>query len=232
MTTQPGTNTPHAERTRVRRHPERGVYEQETIAAILDEALYCHVGFTVNGQPYVLPTIHARVGNDLYIHGAAASRMLGAMAEGVPVCVTATLLDGLVLARSVFSHSMNYRSAVILGVAADVADEAEKNAALEAIVEHVVPGRWREARHPSTVELRSTRVLKVPLDEASAKVRTGGPKDASDDLRLPVWAGVIPLALVPGAPIPDAQLSPEIAEPDYVRGYRVEGRRASAFRRK
>lgn len=213
------------ERTRVRRHPERGVYEREAIDAILDEALYCHVGFAVDGQSYVLPTIHARVGSDLYVHGAAASRMLGAMAGGVPVCVTATLLDGLVLARCVFSHSMNYRSVAILGVATDVVDDAEKLAALEAIVEHVVPGRWREARHPTEVELRSTRVLRLPLDEAAAKVRTGGPRDAADDLRLEVWAGVIPLSLVPGPPIPDARLAPGIAAPDYVRRYRVERRR-------
>ena len=188
-----------SERNRVKRHPERGVYEREAIAAILDEALFCHVGFVVDGQPFVIPTIHARAGDVLYLHGSTACRMLRTVGEGVDVCVTATLLDGLVLARSVYNHSMNYRSAVVLGRARAVDDADEKLAALEAIVEHVVPGRWQDARLPNEKELKATSVLALPLDEASAKVRSGPPKDFDDDVELPIWAGVIPLSLVAGA---------------------------------
>jgi len=186
------------ERTRVRRHPERGVYEREAIAAILDEALICHVGFVVDAQPFVIPTIHARAGDVLYLHGSPASRMLRTLSEGVDVCVTATLLDGLVLARSVYNHSMNYRSAVVLGRARVLDDAVEKLVALEAIVEHVVPGRWEDARQPNKKELAATNVLALGLDEASAKIRTGPPKDFDDDVELPIWAGVIPLRLVAG----------------------------------
>ena len=218
-------NTPTTGRTKVRRHPERGHYDRGAIDAILDEALICHVGFVVEGQPYVIPTIHARLGDRVYLHGSAASRMLGTLRGGVPVCLTVTLLDGLVLARSGFNHSMNYRSVVVLGTATEVTDEAEKLAGLEAIVEHVVPGRWADARRPTETEMRSTRVLQMPLDEASAKIRTGPPKDDADDLGLDVWAGVIPLRLVPGVPIPDPALAAGAAVPAYVRSYRVEGRR-------
>jgi nitroimidazol reductase NimA-like FMN-containing flavoprotein (pyridoxamine 5'-phosphate oxidase superfamily) len=186
-------------RNRVKRHPERGVYEREAIAAILDEALFCHVGFVVEGQPFVIPTIHARAGDVLYLHGSTASRMVRTLAEGVDVCVTATLLDGLVLARAVINHSMNYRSAVVLGRARVVDDAEEKLAALETIVEHIVPGRWQDARLPNEKELKATSVLALPLDEASAKVRSGPPKDFDADVELPIWAGVIPLSLVPGA---------------------------------
>ena len=216
---------PVTERVRVRRHPERGRYEREAVDAILDEALYCHLGFVVDGQPYVIPTIHARVGDDVYVHGAAASRMLRQVAEGVPVCLTATLLDGVVLARSVFSHSMNYRSVVVLGLAVDVTDLDEKLAALRAVVEHVVPGRWREARHPTPAELDATRVLRLPLTEASAKIRSGPPKDAAADLTLPVWAGELPLTLRAGRPAAAPGLRPEVAVPGYLQGYDPHERR-------
>jgi nitroimidazol reductase NimA-like FMN-containing flavoprotein (pyridoxamine 5'-phosphate oxidase superfamily) len=191
--------------TRVRRHPERGVYERDAIAAILDEALFCHVGFVVDGQPFVIPMIHARAGVVLYLHGSTASRMLRTLAEGVDVCVTATLLDGLVLARSVYNHSMNYRSAVVLGRARMVDDADEKLSALETIVEHVVPGRWQDARLPNEKELAATSVLALGLDKASAKVRSGPPKDFDDDVELPIWAGVIPLRLVAGAAETESQ---------------------------
>lgn len=216
---------PVTERVRLRRHPERGRYEREAVYAILDEALYCHLGFVVDGQPYVIPTIHARVGDDVYVHGAAASRMLLRIAEGVLVCLTATILDGLVLARSVFSHSMNYRSAVVLGTATDVTDPDEKMAALRAVVEHVVPGRWREARHPTASELAATRVLRLPLAEASAKVRTGPPKDPADDVALDVWAGELPLTLRAGRPLAAPDLRSGIAVPEYLAESRVNGGR-------
>ena len=187
------------DRTKVRRHPERGVYDREPIDAILDEALICHVGFVVDGQPFVIPTIHARAGDVLYLHGSPASRMLRTLRDGVDVCVTATLLDGIVLARSVYNHSLNYRSAVVLGRAREVVAADEKLAALETIVEHMVPGRWSDARQPTQGELDGTTVLALALDEASAKVRTGPPSDFDRDMDLPVWAGVIPLRLEPGA---------------------------------
>jgi uncharacterized protein len=183
------------DRTRVKRHPERGVYERGPIDAILDEALICHVGFVVDGQPFVIPTIHARAGDVLYLHGSSASRMLRTVGGGVDVCVTVTLLDGIVLARSVYNHSMNYRSAVVLG-RARLLEGDEKLAALETVVEHIVPGRWAEARHPNRKELKATSVLALPLDEASAKIRTGPPTDFDEDLELPIWTGVIPLRLV------------------------------------
>jgi len=218
-------STPSTERTKVRRHPERGEYDRAAIDAILDAGLYCHVGFVDRGQPFVIPTIHARVGDLVYLHGSAASRMLGTLGGGIAACLTVTLLDGLVLARAVFSHSMNYRSVVVLGTATEVVDPAEKLAALEAIVEHVVPGRWADARLPSENDMRATRVLRMPLDEASAKIRSGPPKDAADDLGLGIWAGVIPLTLVPGAPVPDPALPTGIPVPGYAARYRVEGRR-------
>jgi nitroimidazol reductase NimA-like FMN-containing flavoprotein (pyridoxamine 5'-phosphate oxidase superfamily) len=189
----------------VRRHPERGEYDRVTIDSILDEALICHVGFVVDGQPFVIPTIHARDGDILYLHGSPASRMLRTLKGGVDVCVTATLLDGLVLARSVYNHSMNYRSAVVLGRAHEVTDTVAKLHAMECVVEHVVPGRWAEARQPNDGEIKGTTILSVALDEASAKIRTGPPKDFDEDMSLPVWAGVIPLDLRRGRPYPDEQ---------------------------
>ena len=203
------------ERTRVQRHPERGVYARETIDAILDEALICHVGFVVDGQPYVIPMIQARAGDVVYLHGSTASRLVRTLANGVDVCVTATLLDGIVLARSVYNHSMNYRSAVVLGRARPVVDPEEKLAALETIVEHMVPGRWSDARLPDRKELKATTVLALALDEASAKIRTGPPKEWDEDLDLPIWAGVIPLSLVSGAAETDASVPNGVPRPPY-----------------
>jgi len=179
---------------RVRREPERGRYDRETIDAILDEALVCHLGFEVDGQPYVIPTLHARVGDTLYVHGSAASRALRRLASDVPVCVTVTLFDGIVLAKSVFNHSVNYRSVVVFGRARRVPDE-QKADALRALTNQLVPGRWDEARRPTAQELKATWILALPLDEASAKVRTGGPQDEPEDEDLPVWAGVVPVHL-------------------------------------
>jgi nitroimidazol reductase NimA-like FMN-containing flavoprotein (pyridoxamine 5'-phosphate oxidase superfamily) len=183
------------EHLRVKREPQRGVYDRETIDAILDEALVCHLGFAVDGQPYVIPTLHARVGDLLYVHGSAASRMLRHAASDVRICVTVTLLDGLVLARSVFNHSIDYRSVVVLGTPTLVEDVVEKRKALHAFTEHIAPGRWEEARQPTDQELKATWILSVPLDEASAKIRTGPPEDEPEDLDLPVWAGVVPIHL-------------------------------------
>ncbi len=211
--------TPSA-RTFVRRHPERGAYDRETIDAILDEALFCHVGFVHEGQPFVIPTIHARAGDLLYLHGSPASRMLREIGDGIDVCVTVTLLDGLVLARSVYNHSMNYRSAVVLGRARVIEERAEKLAALEVIVEHLLPGRGADARGPNEKELAGTKVLVLPLDEASAKVRTGPPKDFDDDVDLAVWAGVIPLRLVAGPAERAPRVPDGVEAPGYVTTYR------------
>jgi uncharacterized protein len=182
------------DRTRVRREPERGRYDRETIDAILDEALFCHLGFIVDGQPYVIPTLHARRGDLVYVHGSSASRMLRHAAAGEPMCLTVTLLDGLVLAKSVFNHSIDYRSVVVLGAARQVSD-VEKVEALRLFTEHVAPGRWEEARQPTPTELKATTILALPLDEASAKVRTGPPEDEPEDADLPVWSGVVPIHL-------------------------------------
>ena len=198
----------------IRRAPQRAAYDRETIHAILDEAKICHVGFVVDGAPVVIPTIHWRDGDTLYFHGSAASRMLRTLRDGVPACVTVTLLDGLVLARSAFHHSMNYRSAVILGVAREVTGREERLQALEALVEHVVPGRSAEIRGPNEAELRQTLVLSLPIKEASAKIRTGGPIDDEEDYAMPIWAGVVPLRLTPGEPIADGGVTAEV--PDYV----------------
>jgi hypothetical protein len=211
-------------RTTVRRLPERGVYERAAIDAILDEGLICHVGFSAEGQSYVIPCVYARVGDRLYLHGSSASRMLRALAAGAPACATVTLLDGLVLARSAFHHSVNYRSVVVLGTASRVDDAEERLAALRAVVEHVAPGRWREARRPSAAELAQTLVVALPLGEASAKVRTGGPKDDAEDMELDVWAGVVPLALIAGAPVPDAGLREDIAVPAHALRYERQRR--------
>lgn len=201
----------------MKRHPERGAYDRGTIDAILDEALICHVGFVYEGQPYVIPTIHAREGDTLYLHGSPGSRMLRNLKQGIDVCVTATLLDGLVLARSVYHHSMNYRSAVVLGRAREITGGDEKLHAMKCVVEHVVQGRWEDARQPSEGELKGTTILALSLDEASAKVRSGGPKDDEEDLELDVWAGVIPLTLEPGPPIADNDLSVPVYAERYAR---------------
>ena len=192
-----------SERTRVKRLPKRGAYDRATVDAILDEALICHVGFIVDGAPVVIPTIHWRQGDLLYVHGSAASRMLRSLRDGVDACVTVTLLDGLVLARSAFHHSMNYRSVVIFGRARAVEEREEKLRALDRLVEHIHPGRGALVRGPNESELRQTLVLALPIEEASAKIRTGGPVDDAEDYALPVWAGVIPIALTRGEPIKD-----------------------------
>lgn len=182
------------DRIRVKREPHRGRYDRETIDAILDEALVCHLGFEVDGQPYVIPTLHARVGDRVYVHGSSASRMLRRLTGGAPVCLTVTLLDGIVLARSVFNHSINYRSVVLFG-SAQLVGEDEKETALHALTEQLAPGRWDEARRPTAKELKATSILALPIEEASAKVRTGPPEDEPEDLELPVWAGVVPVHL-------------------------------------
>lgn len=204
-------------RTTVKRLPKRGSYDRDTVYAILDSAFLCHVGFSSQEQTYVIPTSYGRVGENVYIHGSAASRMLRNLAEGVDVCVTVTILDGIVLARSAFHHSMNYRSVVILGRAELVADAGEKLAALQAISEQIIPGRWDDVRPPTAKELKATSVLRLPIDEASAKVRTGPPIDDDEDYKLPVWAGVLPIHLTPGEAVPDPQLDDSISVPRYVK---------------
>ena len=206
-------------RTRVIREPHRGVYDRETAYQILDQGFICHVGFAVDGQPFVIPTAYGRSGDNLYIHGSAASRMLRHLDKGVPFCLTVTLLDGLVLARSVFNHSMNYRSVVALGTATAVEDRTEKLAALQAIAEHILPGRWADSRQPSDKELKATLVLRLPINEFSAKVRTGPPIDDEEDYSFPTWAGVIPLEMVALAPIADERCDPTLPVPAYAREY-------------
>ena len=208
------------ERTKVRRLPDRGRYDSESVYGILDEAFICHVGFVVDGQPYVIPTGFARVNDTLYIHGSAASRMLRTLADGVQVCVTVTLVDGIVMARSGFHSSMNYRSVVILGRATQVEERDEKLAALAAFSEQVMPGRWKNLRETTDAELKGTLVLRLPLEEVSAKVRTGPPKDDEADYALPLWAGVVPLKLTAGNPIDDPLLPKGIEPPDYARNYK------------
>ncbi len=210
---------PVTPRTKLKRAPQRGIFERPQVYQILDEALICHMGFSIDEQPYVIPTIHARVGDRLYIHGSAASRMLRHLKQGVQACVTVTLLDGLVLARSAFHHSMNYRSVVMLGTMEEVTDLEEKSEALDAIVEQVMKGRTQEARGANAKELKATSVLVMQLEEASAKVRTGGPIDDEEDYSLPIWAGVIPTVLQPSAPIPDSRLAQDIPLPNYVQSY-------------
>jgi uncharacterized protein len=206
-------------RTRVVREAHRGVYDRETVYRILDGGFLCHVGFVADGQPFVIPTSYGRKGASLYLHGSVASRMLRHMKDGVPVCVTVTLLDGLVLARSVFNHSMNYRSVVILGKATLVEDQQEKLAALRTLSEHILPGRWNDARQPNERELRMTSVLRLPIEEFSAKVRTGPPIDDAEDYAFPAWAGVIPLEIRAGVPINDPKLDPAREAPAYARNY-------------
>ena len=206
-------------RTRVVREPHRGVYDRKTAYQILDEGFICHVGFVVDGQPFVIPTGYGRSGDNLYIHGSAASRMLRRIDEGIAVCVTVTLLDGLVLARSIFNHSMNYRSVMILGTAVAVRDTEEKLKALRLLSEHILPGRWAESRQPSEKELKATLVMQLPIEEFSAKVRQGPPIDDEEDYSFPTWAGVIPLEVVAGKPIDDARLDPERDVPAYAMSY-------------
>jgi uncharacterized protein len=210
--------TPSA-RTRVVREAQRGVYDRDIAYQILDEGFVCHVGFVVDGQPFVIPTGYGRAGDNLYIHGSAASRMLRRVDEGIAVCVTVTLLDGLVLARSIFNHSMNYRSVVILGTARAVNDPKEKLEALRLLSEHILPGRWAESRQPNERELKATLVLRLPIEEFSAKVRQGPPIDDEEDYAFSTWAGVIPLQMVAGEPIDDARLVTGITAPEYARRY-------------
>jgi nitroimidazol reductase NimA-like FMN-containing flavoprotein (pyridoxamine 5'-phosphate oxidase superfamily) len=206
-------------RTGLNRHPERGRDEQAAIDAIIDEALICHVGFVVDGYPAVIPTIHARSGSTLYLHGSPASRMLQA-APDAEVCVTITLLDGIVMARSAFNHSMNYRSVVVYGRPRLVTDPAEKMAAFEALTEHVAEGRWADARHPTPSESTATTVLALAIDEVSAKVRSGPVIDEKADLALGVWAGIVPMRMEAGEPQPDSLMPPGIPTPEYAREYR------------
>jgi len=206
-------------RTRVVREPERGVYDRDTVYRILDEGFICHVGFNLDGQPFVIPTSYGRSGDNLYIHGSAASRMLRSLDKGISVCITVTLLDGLVLARSIFNHSMNYRSVVILGTATVVQDPEEKLKALRLLSEHILPGRWADSRQPNERELKATFALRVPITEFSAKVRQGPPIDDEEDYQFKTWAGVIPLEVVAGPPIPDARSGPGIQVPAYARAY-------------
>jgi uncharacterized protein len=207
------------ERTRLVREPQRAVYDRVVAYQILDEGFICHVGFVADGQPFVIPTGYGRSGDHLYIHGSAASRMLRNLDRGVAVCVTVTLLDGIVLARSIFNHSMNYRSVVVLGTAVAVEDPAEKLKALRALSEHILPGRWAESRQPNEKELKATLVMRLPIEEFSAKVRQGPPIDDEEDYSFPTWAGVIPLQQVPGTPIDDPRLDAGRAVPEYARSY-------------
>ena len=211
-------------RTRVRRLPERGRYDRGAIDAVLDAGLVAHLGFVADGQPFVIPTLHARVEDEVFVHGSAASRTLRTLAEGFPACLTVTLLDGIVLARSVFEHSTNYRSVVVLGRATPVVDRDEKLAALEAFTEKLLPGRWSEARPPTAKELKATNVLRLPLDEASAKIRDGGPEDGdTPDAELDVWAGLVPLVVTALEPVPDPTLRAGIPVPDALLPYRRPG---------
>jgi len=207
-------------RTTVKRLAKRGQYDRETIHAIIDEALICHAGFVVDGSPVVIPTIHTRIGETLYFHGSTASRMLRSLRDGIDACVTVTLLDGLVMARSAFHHSMNYRSVVVMGKGREVVDREEKLRVLDALVEHVCAGRVRDVRAPNEAELRQTLVIAIPLAEASAKIRTGPPADDDEDYALPIWAGIIPLALTPLWPVDDERLVAGVVAPAYATGYR------------
>lgn len=207
------------ERTQLRRLPVRGSHEAEVINQILDAGFLAHIGFVVNGQPFVIPTLYGREGETLFVHGSAASRMLRELSTGVPACVTVTLVDGLVLARSAFHHSMNYRSVVAFGTAKKIEDDEKKNHALRVVSDHLIRGRWDEVREPNMQELKATSVLEFAIEEASAKVRTGPPIDDDEDYALPVWAGVLPLKMVAEEPLRDAKLTYEGAVPEYVRKY-------------
>ncbi|MEQ9442297.1 MAG: pyridoxamine 5'-phosphate oxidase family protein [Cyclobacteriaceae bacterium] len=209
-------NFPKSSRNTIKRSPKRGHYDRETVYQILDAGFICHVGFTIGDQPYVIPNAYGREGDTLYLHGAIGNRLLNQLEKGIPVCVTVTHTDGIVLARSVFHHSFNYRSAVVFGTARLVAEE-EKEAALLAITEQIMKGRWDEARTPTPEELKITKVLAVTIEEASAKIRTGPPKDDEADYELPIWAGVLPLQMVAGEPIPDPAMKASLSLPDSVR---------------
>jgi nitroimidazol reductase NimA-like FMN-containing flavoprotein (pyridoxamine 5'-phosphate oxidase superfamily) len=200
------TTTP-SDASQVRRHPERAAYDAETVHAILDAATIAHVGFVVEGRPFVIPMLYGRVGDVVYLHGSVASRLQRTLPRGVETCLTATIVDGLVLARSAFHHSMNYRSVVVTGLATTVTGD-EKLVGLRAISEHLLPGRWDESRPPNDVEVRQTSVLRLPIDDASAKRRTGGPLDDEEDMALPVWAGILPSRPTWGEPVPDEHLAP------------------------
>jgi uncharacterized protein len=216
--TPPTKSTPPTKRTKVRRLAERGRYDAETVEAILDEGFVCHLGLVDDGSVRVVPTAYARVGDVLYLHGAAANASLKA-SQNSEVCVTVTLVDGLVLARAAFHHSINYRSVTIFGTAAVVTDEEEKRLALDAIVEHIVPGRGVDARSPNASELKSTRVIRLPIQEASAKVRTGGPKDDEEDMDLPIWAGVVPIYMATDPPLAEDALPEGLKVPEYASQY-------------
>jgi nitroimidazol reductase NimA-like FMN-containing flavoprotein (pyridoxamine 5'-phosphate oxidase superfamily) len=213
------TEYEQTERTRIYRKPGRGSYDRELVHSILDEALTCHVGFVQDGQPFVIPTIHARVGEVIYLHGAKGNRMLKALTDGTPCCVTVTLVDELVLARAALHHSLNYRSVMVLGTAGEVTDPAEKEAALHAVVEHIAPGRPEEIRGADETDLKSTRVLSMPIEEASAKVRTGPPIDEEADLQLPHWAGQLPLTQGTGEAVPAPDLAGDPAVPDSIKSW-------------
>jgi len=210
-------STLKTERTRVRRIPDRGHYDKKTIYPIIDEALYCHVGINHNGSPVVIPTIHARINNTLYIHGSAASRLLQSIQEDASLCVTISLIDGIVLARSAFHHSLNYRSVVVFGQGVIVNDFQEKWDALKAVSDHLVPKRWEDVREPNQKEMDATTVVSISLEEASAKVRSGPPGDDDADYALPIWAGVLPTELKKGTLIPDPVLPESIGIPDYLK---------------
>jgi nitroimidazol reductase NimA-like FMN-containing flavoprotein (pyridoxamine 5'-phosphate oxidase superfamily) len=216
------SNSMPTPRTRVVRESDRGVYDRDTINRILDEGFLCHVGFIMDAQPFVIPTSYGRNGDVLYIHGSAASRMLRNLDKGIPACVTVTLLDGLVLARSVFNHSMNYRSVVILGTATLISNPEEKLAALLTLSEHILPGRWNDSRQPNEKELKATSVLRIRIDEFSAKVRVGPPIDDEPDYNFPTWAGVIPLETTVGTAIRDERCRREL--PEYLRNYSRKGK--------
>ena len=213
------TDFAKTEKNNIRRLPKRGYYDRETIYRILDEALICHVGFVSAGQPYVIPINFARVGDSIVLHGAKASRLLKHIEAGNPVCVEVTIVDGLVLARSVFHHSLNYRSAVLFGTGHLILDEQEKLAALKAVTEHLIPGRWKEARLPNQKELNATSVVSIRIDEASAKVRVGPPVDEEEDYALPVWAGVLPLQEISLLPLQDELQSEDVSLPGYIARY-------------
>jgi nitroimidazol reductase NimA-like FMN-containing flavoprotein (pyridoxamine 5'-phosphate oxidase superfamily) len=216
------------ERTTLRRLPKRGIFDRPTVYSILDEGLVCHIGFQAMGQTFVIPTGYGRSGDTLYVHGSAASRMLRTLAGEVDICVTVSILDGLVLARSAFHHSVNYRSVMIFGKARILESAEEKTEALRAFTEHVAPGRWADVRQPNDRELKATLVLAIALEEVSAKMRTGGPIDDDEDMSLPAWAGVLPLQMTAGEPIPDTQLPATVEQPAYVSDY-VETRKAVAL---
>ena len=203
-------------KSKVNRKPERGYYDVETINKIIDEALYCHVSFIQDDQPFIIPTIHARIDDQLILHGAKASRLLKQISKGNEIAIAVTILDGLVLARSVFHHSMNYRSVIIFGKGVEITDDKQKMKALKAVTDHILPGRWNDARKPNEKELRATSVISVKIDEASAKIRTGPPKDEEQDYSLPVWAGVIPFTQKPSKPVDDPILTKGISIPDYI----------------